>query len=220
ARELRAERDGRAHQGRCGRSGCRARLCHGRTRTRRRRGHRARRRAERRQPLSDHRSPRIREPGCRRRVRRVRDGGARSRDPRRARVRIPVTGGTLPRVLAVPALVGLALLVLALVAPVTRVEWSSLGADITSPAALTALGLTLSTALLATLVCVVLGVPLALVIARSGARTSAVLRALVTVPLVLPSMVGGVALLFLFGRRGTLGMVLESSRGGRITFTP
>jgi molybdate transport system permease protein len=130
-----------------------------------------------------------------------------------------VTGGTLPRVLAVPALVGLALLVLPLVALVTRVDWSTLGADITSPAALTALGLSLSTALVATLVCVVLGVPFALVIARSGARTSAVLRALVTVPLVLPPMVGGVALLFLFGRRGMLGMLLESWWGVRIPFT-
>ncbi|GMA92656.1 hypothetical protein GCM10025869_31850 [Homoserinibacter gongjuensis] len=52
-----------------------------------------------------------------------------------------MTGGTLPRVLAVPALLGLALLVLPLVALVTRVDWSTLGADITSPAALTALGL-------------------------------------------------------------------------------
>jgi molybdate transport system permease protein len=130
-----------------------------------------------------------------------------------------MTGGTLPRVLAFPAIVGLALLVLPLVALVTRVEWATLAADITSPAALTALGLSLSTALVATLVCVVLGVPFALVIARSGPRTSAALRAIVTVPLVLPPMVGGVALLFLFGRQGVLGTLLEAWWGIRIPFT-
>ena len=51
---------------------------------------------------------------------------------------------------------------------------------------------------------------LALVIARSGPRISALLRVIVTVPLVLPPMVGGVALLFLFGRTGPLGQVLAS----------
>lgn len=130
-----------------------------------------------------------------------------------------MTGGTLPRVLAIPAFIGLALLVLPLVALVTRVDWSTLAADITSPEALSALGLSLSTASAATAVCVVLGVPFALVIARASARTSAVLRAVVTVPLVLPPMVGGVALLFLFGRRGMLGAVLEAWWGVRVPFT-
>jgi molybdate transport system permease protein len=130
-----------------------------------------------------------------------------------------MTGGTLPRVLAIPAILALALLALPLAALVARVDWSTLGADITSPAALSALGLSLSTALLATLVCVVLGVPFALIIARSSARTSAVLRAIVTVPLVLPPMVGGVALLLLFGRQGLLGGVLEDWWGVRIPFT-
>ncbi|MGN6272915.1 MAG: ABC transporter permease [Protaetiibacter sp.] len=125
----------------------------------------------------------------------------------------------LPRVLAVPAVIGLALLALPLVALVTRVDWESLAVDITSPAALSALGLSLSTALVATLVCVVLGVPFALIIARASARTSAVLRAIVTVPLVLPPMVGGVALLLLFGRQGLLGGVLEAWWGVRIPFT-
>lgn len=127
--------------------------------------------------------------------------------------------GTLPRVLALPAMLGLALLVLPLIALVGRVEWATLPADIASPAALSALGLSLGTAIAATLVCVALGVPLALVIARAGTRTSAVLRAVVTVPLVLPPMVGGVALLFLFGRQGALGQALEAWWGVRIPFT-
>ena len=101
----------------------------------------------------------------------------------------------MPQVLLVPALVGLALLVVPLGALVARVEWTTLGADITSPEALSALGLSLATALVATAMCLLLGVPLALLIARSGGRTASVLRAIVTVPLVLPPMVGGVALL-------------------------
>lgn len=123
----------------------------------------------------------------------------------------------MPQILLVPALLGLALLVVPLGALVARVEWTTLGADITSPEALSALGLSLATALVATAMCLLMGVPLALLIARSGGRTASVLRAIVTVPLVLPPMVGGVALLFLFGRNGALGLLLEF--GVRIPFT-
>ncbi|WP_455134105.1 ABC transporter permease [Microbacterium aurum] len=124
----------------------------------------------------------------------------------------------MPQILLVPALLGLALLVVPLGALVARVEWTTLGADITSPEALSALGLSLATALVATALCLLLGVPLALLIARSGGRTASVLRAIVTVPLVLPPMVGGVALLFLFGRNGALGQLLLEF-GVRIPFT-
>ena len=124
----------------------------------------------------------------------------------------------MPQILLVPALLGLALLVVPLGALVARVEWTALGADITSPEALSALGLSLATALVATAMCLLLGVPLALLIARSGGRTASVLRAIVTVPLVLPPMVGGVALLFLFGRNGALGQLLLEF-GVRIPFT-
>ncbi|WP_454114285.1 ABC transporter permease [Microbacterium maritypicum] len=124
----------------------------------------------------------------------------------------------MPQILLVPALLGLALLVVPLGALVARVEWTTLGADITSPEALSALGLSLATALVATAMCLLLGVPLALLIARSGGRTASVLRAIVTVPLVLPPMVGGVALLFLFGRNGALGQLLLEF-GVRIPFT-
>ncbi len=113
--------------------------------------------------------------------------------------------GYAPPVLMVPALIGVAFLVLPLAALVGRVEWSSLWDEITSPAAVDALRLSLITGLVATALCLVFGVPLALFIARASARTAAVLRAIVTVPLVLPPMVGGLALLFLFGRNGWLG---------------
>ncbi len=126
--------------------------------------------------------------------------------------------GFVPQVLVVPAVLGLALLVVPLTALIARVDWSTLWADITSQAALSALGLSLMTAAIATAVCVVLGVPLAVLIARSGARVAALLRAVVTVPLVLPPMVGGVALLFLLGRNGWLGKLLGQV-GIQVPFT-
>ncbi|NKF30737.1 ABC transporter permease subunit, partial [Pseudomonas sp. BGM005] len=113
--------------------------------------------------------------------------------------------GYAPRALAIPALIGLAFLILPLAALVARVEWSTFIADVTSEAARSALLLSLGSGLITTLLCIVIGVPLALTIARSGPRLAAVLRSVVTVPLVLPPMVGGVALLNLFGRAGWFG---------------
>lgn len=126
--------------------------------------------------------------------------------------------GYLPRIVVVPAAAALALLVVPLAALVARVDPTTLWRDVTSAEAVSALALSVQTALAATAACIVLGVPLALTIARSGERTAAVLRAVVTVPLVLPPMVGGVALLFLFGRNGWLGAALEGV-GIRIPFT-
>ncbi len=123
-----------------------------------------------------------------------------------------------PRSLRVPAAVALAFLVVPLTALVGRVQWGSFWADITSASALQALGLSLGTATAATGLCVAFGVPLALVIARAEPRTAAWLRVLVTVPLVLPPMVGGVALLFLFGRNGWLGGLLAEA-GLALPFT-
>lgn len=122
--------------------------------------------------------------------------------------------GYAPTVLLVPAFIALAFLVLPLAALIGRVQWSTLLVDIGSPAALNALRLSLVTGLISTALCLVFGVPLALLIARAGERAAAVLRAVVTVPLVLPPMVGGLALLFLFGRTGWLGWT-----GWQVPFT-
>jgi len=124
----------------------------------------------------------------------------------------------VPPLLLVPAVVGIAFLLVPLAALVGRVDTTTVWADMTSPAALSALGLSLGTGALATLVCLVLGVPLALLLARAGSRLAGILRAVVTVPLVLPPMVGGVALLFLLGRNGWLGQLLADV-GVRIPFT-
>ena len=124
----------------------------------------------------------------------------------------------LPVWLLVPAGVGAVLLVLPFLALLTRLEWSEMVAAITSPEALQALGLSLLTASIATVICVLLGIPLAMLIARSQNGLAAVLRTLTTLPLVLPPLVGGIALLSLLGRNGLLGDALEVL-GLRIPFT-
>lgn len=123
-----------------------------------------------------------------------------------------------PRGLVVPALLSLAVLLLPLAALVWRVDWTTLWSDIVSPAARDALALSIATAAIATAICVVLGVPLAILIARARPAVASVLRVVVTVPLVLPPMVGGVALLFLLGRTGPLGALLDGW-GLQIPFT-
>ncbi|GAA3766277.1 ABC transporter permease [Microbacterium kribbense] len=107
--------------------------------------------------------------------------------------------------LLVPAVIGVAFLVVPLAALVGRVQWPTLWSDITSVEAMDALRLSVATGLVATALCLLFGVPLAMLIARSRPRAAAVLRAAVTVPLVLPPMVGGLSLLFLFGRTGWWG---------------
>jgi molybdate transport system permease protein len=126
--------------------------------------------------------------------------------------------GRIPPWLAVPAALGALVLVLPFVALLTRLDWAGVPAAITSPAALQALTLSLSTASIATVICVILGVPLALVIARSPQWLAAILRTLATLPLVLPPLVGGIALLSLLGRGGLFGQALAAA-GLQIPFT-
>lgn len=124
----------------------------------------------------------------------------------------------LPAWLLVPAGIGAVLLVLPFIALLTRLQWSELASAFASPEALQALGLSLMTASIATVVCVLLGIPLAMLIARSPDGVAAVLRTLTTLPLVLPPLVGGIALLSLLGRNGLLGGALDVL-GVRIPFT-
>ncbi len=124
----------------------------------------------------------------------------------------------LPRWVYLPAAVGLLFVGLPLVALVVKADWTRFGALVTSPASTTALLLSLRTSAASTLLCLVLGVPLALVLARHHGRTVRVLRPLVLLPLVLPPVVGGLALLYVFGRLGLLGQYLEAA-GIRIAFS-
>jgi molybdate transport system permease protein len=115
--------------------------------------------------------------------------------------------------------VGLAFLVLPLAGLLIRAPWSTMPERLGAPGVLTALRLSLFTATVATVVCVVLGVPLAWLLARLEFPGRRLVRALVTVPLVLPPVVGGVALLLVFGRRGLLGAWLDSTFGITLPFT-
>ncbi|MBG6213884.1 molybdate transport system permease protein [Cryobacterium sp. CAN_C3] len=124
----------------------------------------------------------------------------------------------IPRLLYIPASIGLALLIVPLAGLLLRVDWAGLPALLLSKEALEPLGLSLVTAFISTILCLLLGVPLAVVIARSTPRVAGLLRALVTVPLVLPPLVGGIALLSLLGRTGVLGEYLELV-GLRVPFT-
>ncbi|MGE5830490.1 MAG: ABC transporter permease [Micromonosporaceae bacterium] len=128
-------------------------------------------------------------------------------------------GGRIPPGLVIPGAIGLAFLVLPLVGLLIRTPWSTLLERLTRPGILTALRLSLQTATTATIVSVVLGVPLAWLLARVDFPGRKVVRALVTVPLVLPPVVGGVALLLAFGRRGLIGSWLDSTFGITLPFT-
>jgi molybdate transport system permease protein len=114
----------------------------------------------------------------------------------------------LSSVLTIVAGVALAFLVLPLVALAIRAPWGTLPQLLASESVLQALGLSLLTALGSTALCLVFGVPLALLLSQS-ARWHLIprrlLRAAITVPLVLPPVVGGIALLLLLGRRGLIG---------------
>jgi len=99
--------------------------------------------------------------------------------------------------------------VLPLAAMITRVQWGNFFALITSDSSVAALALSLRTSATSTLLCVVFGVPMAMVLTRTSFRGQQLLRSLVLLPLVLPPVVGGIALLYTFGRRGLLGHTFE-----------
>jgi molybdate transport system permease protein len=116
----------------------------------------------------------------------------------------------VPRWIYVPAAVGVALVLLPLAGMVSRVAWGDFLDLVTSESALTALSLSLRTSAVSTVLCVLLGVPMAVVLARTRFPGQGVLRSLVLLPLVLPPVVGGIALLYTFGRRGLLGSELDA----------
>jgi molybdate transport system permease protein len=109
--------------------------------------------------------------------------------------------------------------VLPLAGLLVRAPWGDLGALLGEDYVRQALRLSLWTATAATLVSLVLGVPLAWLLARARGRWAGLLRALVTLPLVLPPVVGGVALLLALGRRGIVGQYLDAWFGITLPFT-
>jgi molybdate transport system permease protein len=122
--------------------------------------------------------------------------------------------------LLVPALIAILFLLLPLAGLLIRAPWGRLGSALSGTDATQALTLSLWTATVSTAISMVIGVPLAWVLARSSFPGQRLLRALVTLPLVLPPVVGGVALLLAFSRTGIVGRYLDSWFGLTIPFTP
>ncbi|HLY33833.1 MAG TPA: molybdate ABC transporter permease subunit [Jatrophihabitantaceae bacterium] len=125
----------------------------------------------------------------------------------------------MPVLIAAPAAIGFVFLALPLFALLVRAPWRGLRGVLTGHAPLTALRLSLECATTAAAISVVLGVPLAWVLARVRAPGIGLLRALVLLPLVVPPVVGGVALLEALGRRGVVGRYLDSWFGVTLPFT-
>ena len=121
--------------------------------------------------------------------------------------------------LLIPAAVAVALLVVPLATMVAATNWGELGNELRSEPLRQALWLSLVTATVAMLICLVFGLPLAWLLARVEFRGRAIVRAAVTVPLVLPPVVAGVALRTAFGRTGFLGEPLLTVTGFSFPFT-
>ncbi|AYA18878.1 molybdate ABC transporter permease subunit [Streptomyces alfalfae] len=133
----------------------------------------------------------------------------RSRDPARTRA---------PLALALPALLAIAFLLMPLIGILARTTWGDLGAHLSAPGVTRALKLSLLVSFWALGLSLLLGVPLAWLLARVDFPGKAVVRSLVLLPMVLPPTVGGVALLLGFGRRGLLGPWLEDTFGVVLPF--
>lgn len=121
--------------------------------------------------------------------------------------------------LLIPAWTAIAVLLLPLLALLLRVDWAGLPGDVTSPLALQAVRLSAITTSVTLVVVITLGTPLAWLLARGTHPLLPWVRALVTVPLVLPPVVGGVALLAAWGRTGVLGAPMDQAFGVTVPFT-
>jgi molybdate transport system permease protein len=127
--------------------------------------------------------------------------------------------GRPPAVLLLPAGVATAVLLVPLAAMVAATDLTGLPAQLRSAPLQEALRLSMLTSTAAALICLVLALPLAWVLARLEFRGRGVLRALVTVPLVLPPVVAGVALRAAFGRDGLVGEPLYDLTGLSLPYT-
>ncbi|MFC7404341.1 ABC transporter permease [Georgenia alba] len=116
----------------------------------------------------------------------------------------------LPRTALLLALLGALLVAVPVLGLLLEVPWPRLPALLTSEASLAALWLSVRTSVAATALCLVLGVPLALVLARARLPGLRAIRTLVLLPLVLPPVVSGFALLTTLGRTGLIGARLEA----------
>ncbi len=124
-----------------------------------------------------------------------------------------------PLLVVAAASVAVLFFVLPLIGLIRRTSWSSLLDDLTTADSISALRLSLICSLSATALSVLFGMPLAWILARVSFPGRALVRGLVLLPLVLPPVVGGVALLSAFSRRGIVGEYLYDWLGIQLTFT-
>jgi molybdate transport system permease protein len=125
----------------------------------------------------------------------------------------------LPLPIVALAAIGAVFVSLPAIALAARAPWGRFVEVLSGPGARTALRLSLEVSLAATVCSLMLGVPIAWVLARGEFRGRAVLRALVISPIVLPPVVAGVGLLMALGRRGVVGGWLDRALGFQLTFT-
>jgi len=124
-----------------------------------------------------------------------------------------------PAVLAALGAVGSVFFLLPLVGLLSRTPWSRLGSLLGGEVVVDALRLSLVASLSATALSLLVGVPLAWLLARTDVPGRSLLRGVVTLPLVLPPVVGGAALLFALGRRGLVGGPLHEATGLVLPFS-
>lgn len=118
-------------------------------------------------------------------------------------------------------MVALVFIALPLIGIAWRTPWSSFVDQLSSPAARAALRLSFATSVVSAICTIALGTPLAWVVGRHEFPGRRLLRALITVPVVLPPVVSGVALLAVFGRtNGIVGKLLFDTFGTQLTFSP
>ncbi|MEI7547572.1 MAG: ABC transporter permease, partial [Actinomycetota bacterium] len=133
--------------------------------------------------------------------------------------RVSATAGRPPAPVVAVALLAIAFFALPLVGLLWRAPWSRAWHYLSAAGTLTALRLSLQTSLWSTALCIVFGVPLAWLLARTEFPGRSAIRALCTLSMVLPPVVGGVALLYALGRRGLVGQWLYRWFDYQMTYT-
>jgi molybdate transport system permease protein len=144
---------------------------------------------------------------------------ATARRQRRRAATASARAGTTPILFVVPALLAVAFLAVPLVGLLQQTPWRHLLHELSQPQVLVALRLSLVCSLGAVAISLLVGVPLAFLLARIPFPGRNLVRALTTLPMVLPPVVGGVALLLAFGRRGLAGQWLDRAFGITLPFT-
>ena len=125
----------------------------------------------------------------------------------------------VPRAVLVAAAAGVGIVAVPTFGLLARTPWTGLVELLTSEIVADALGLSLISSIAATVLSAIVGIPLAIVLARSDFPGRSLVRGLVLLPLVLPPVVGGAALLFALGRRGVIGGPLADLTGLVLPFS-